>query len=116
MLVISRRTGLAAAAGLVAVFGVSGCTTPAAPVVVEQPVVVAPQFSVNEQDFIDLARQEGGYGDYADDELVDLGYSACDQLEAQPDLVLDNYDPSFVSLAVTALCPELEDNYVYLTQ
>jgi len=118
MLVRSRANALAAATALVAILGVAGCgpSVPAAPVVVDEPVAVAPQFSVNEQDFIDLARQQDGFDGYADEEIVDMGNQACDELEAQPEVVFNDYDPSFVSLAVTELCPELHDNYVYLTQ
>jgi len=113
---MANRRAVAAATMLVAAFGVAACTGPAAPVVVEQPVVAAPQFSDNEQDFIDLARQSGGFDGYYDEDVLQQGLQACDELETQPDVVLNDYDPSFLSLAVTTLCPELQDNYVYLTQ
>jgi len=116
MLVRWRAKSLAAVAVPVASFAVVGCAGQTAPVVVEQPVAVAPQFSVNEQDFIDLARQSGGFDGYYDDEVLEMGNQACDELEVQPEVVFNDFDPSFVSLAVTTLCPELHDNYVYLTQ
>lgn len=115
-MVVNWRGGAGAVATVVvAFFAVSGCG-PSAPVVVEQPVAVAPQFSVNEQDFIDLARQSGGFDNYYDDEVLEMGNQACDELAAQPEAVFNDFDPSFVSLAVTSLCPDLQDNYVYLTQ
>ena len=97
-----------------AVIGLSaaiGCGGPTATVV--PAPVVPPPLSADEAAFIDLAREQGGFNDYYDDEVLELGYQVCNDLTDDPEAVFYNYDIDLITLAVSSLCPEHEETVYY---
>ena len=97
---------LAATLAVAAATGLGGCARPVATVPV--PVPVAPVGGGYEQNFIDEARYQGDFSAMYDQDILNLGYQVCSDLDTRPEYVSSEYYDYFVSLSVQYLCPEHE--------